>query len=120
MEQTGDNAMSDTTFQNNRKIDEALHLLNEAAKEKKEELQRLLGEKYSNIKETLTEVAMNNKDVMNHVKRIAQDTLEEGQERLGEVAGDIDRQVRSNPWPYIGGAAGAALILGYLMGSSRR
>ena len=112
--------MSENTFNSNKKIDEALHLLNEAAKEKKEELRQLLGEKYSHIKETLTEVALNNKEVLGRVKRITQDTLQDGQERIAEAAGEIDKQVRSNPWPYIGGVAAGALLLGFLMGSSRK
>ena len=32
----------------------------------------------------------------------------------------FDREVKKNPWPYIGGAAAAALLIGYAMGSSRR
>lgn len=112
--------MSEAIMSNNRKIDEALHLLNEAAKDKKDELRRLLGEKYSSIKDTLTEVAMDNKEVLNRVKRLATDTLEDGQERIVQAAQDVDKQVRKNPWPYIGGAAAAALFLGYLMGRSRR
>jgi ElaB/YqjD/DUF883 family membrane-anchored ribosome-binding protein len=112
--------MSDNHIASNRKIDEALQLLNEAAKEKKDELKRLLGERYGSIREALTEVAMNNRDVVDRVKRLAADTLEDGQERVREAATEIDREVRNNPWPYIGGAAAAALLVGYLMGSSRR
>jgi len=56
--------MAESTFNGNRKIDEALQLLNEAARDKKDEFRRLLSDKYLNIKETLTEVAMNNKEVI--------------------------------------------------------
>jgi ElaB/YqjD/DUF883 family membrane-anchored ribosome-binding protein len=112
--------MAQETLNGNRKIDEALQLLNEAARDKKDELQRLLGEKYSNIKEALTEVAMNNKEVLSHIQRVAQEKLEEGQEKISAVVSDVDEQVRSNPWPYIGGAALAALLIGYVLGSSKR
>jgi ElaB/YqjD/DUF883 family membrane-anchored ribosome-binding protein len=104
----------------NRKIDEALHLLNEAARDKKDELHRLLGEKYLNIKDALTEVAMSNKDVLEEVKRVAQERIAEGREKVEEVISDVDSQVKRNPWPYIGGAAAAALLVGYIMGSSKR
>lgn len=112
--------MSDTTFNSNRKIDEALQLLNEAAKDKKEELRRLLGEKYTTIKEALTEVALNNKEVVGNVRRFTQDAIEEGQERFGKAVDEIDGEVRKNPWPYIGGAAAAALLLGFILGNSKR
>ncbi|HTL69890.1 MAG TPA: DUF883 domain-containing protein [Candidatus Eisenbacteria bacterium] len=112
--------MSETTFNSNRKIDEALQLLNEAAKEKKDELRRLLGEKYSSIKEALTEVALNNKEVLGNVRRLAQDSIEEGQERFTETVETIDTEVRKNPWPYIGGAAAVALLLGFVLGNSKR
>lgn len=104
----------------NRKIDEALQLLNEAAREKKDEFRRLLGEKYENIKDTLTEVALNNRDVMNRVRRVAQDSIEEGQERFEEVISDVDKEVRKNPWPYVGAAAGVGILLGFILGNSRR
>jgi ElaB/YqjD/DUF883 family membrane-anchored ribosome-binding protein len=104
----------------NRKIDEALQLLNEAARDKKDELRRLLGEKYLNIKDALTEVAMSNKDVLEDVKRMAADRIAEGREKVEEVISDVDTKVRQNPWPYIGGAAAAALLVGYIMGSSKR
>lgn len=104
----------------NRKIDEALQLLNDAAKDKKDELKRLLGEKYSNIRETLTEVALNNREVLDRAKRIAVERFEESQEKVTEAVSELDREVKKNPWPYIGGAAAAALLVGYAMGSSRR
>ena len=104
----------------NAKIDEALQLLNEAAREKKDELQRLLGEKYLSIKDALTEVAMQKKDVVDEVRRVAQERFEESQERIQEAVTDIDTQVKRNPWPYIGGAAVGALLIGYIMGSSKR
>ncbi len=108
------------TLNSNRKIDEALQLLNEAAKDKKDELRRLLGEKYSTIRETLTEVAVNNKDVMNQVRRVAAERLEEGQEKIQQAAEDLDREVHRNPWPYIGGVAAGAVLLGFILGTSSR
>ncbi len=103
-----------------KKIDEALNLLNEAAREKKDELRKLVGEKYSNIREVLTEVAMNNKEILNQVKRITKDAVEQGQERLSTAVTDLEDNVRQKPWPFLGGAAIAGLLLGYMMGARRR
>lgn len=108
------------TYNSTRKIDEALQLLNEAAKDKKDELRRLLGEKYSDIRETLTEVALSNREVLDRVKRVAAETIEEGQERAAETFEQIDSEVRKNPWPYLGGVAAGALLVGFILGSSRR
>ena len=108
------------TFNANRKIDEALQLLNEAAKDKKDELRRLLGEKYSSIKETLTEVALSNRDVVDRVRRIATDKIEAGQEKAIEAFEDLDKDIRRNPWGYIGGVAAGALLVGFILGNSRR
>lgn len=106
--------------ENARKIDEALQLLNEAAREKKDELKQLLDEKYTNIKSALGEVIDDNSELARQFRKRAGEAFEEGQEHLEEAMADVDREVRRNPWPYIGGAAAAALVLGFLMGSSRR
>ena len=88
--------MSDTNSK--QKFEEALSLLNDAAKEKKEDIQRLLSDKYSHIK----------------------DALSVGQERAAEVFEEVDENVHKNPWAYIGGAALGALLLGYILGSQRK
>ena len=40
-----------------KKFEEALHLLNEAAREKKEEIQNLIGDKYTHIRGAIEETA---------------------------------------------------------------
>lgn len=81
-----------------QKFEEALSLLNEAAKEKKEDIQRLLSDRYSHIK----------------------DAVLSGSDRATEVFEEVDENVRKNPWAYIGGAALGALLLGYILGSQRK
>lgn len=82
----------------NTKISEALELLNEAAKEKRDELKGLMTDKYAHIREAVAAGA--------------------GQAK--EMAGDVDKRVHKDPWVYIAGAAAASLIFGYLMGSKRK
>ena len=112
--------MSTDTLNSNRKIEEALHLLNEAAKEKKDELRSLLSDKYSAVKDALTDVAANNKEILDRVQKMAWNSFEEGKEKIGETMETVDAEVRKNPWPYIGGVAAVALLLGFVMGSSRK
>ena len=72
------------------KISEALELLNEAAREKKDELKDMFTDKYAHIKEVIAVDAQ-------------------------KVAG----RVRKDPWPYLAGTAAVALLLGYLMGKRK-
>ena len=112
--------MSAEISNNNKKFEEALHLLNEAAKDKKDEIQGLLGEKYSHIKEAIQEVASDKVKEFNRFKKTAQAAMDQSGEKLKEITTDLDEKVHENPWAYIGGAAFGALLLGYILGSSKR
>ena len=112
--------MSAEITNSNKKFEEALNLLNEAAKEKKDEIQGLLGDKYNHIKEAIQEVSSDKMKEFNRFKKTAHAAMEEGGEKLKEVTTDLDEKVHENPWAYIGGAAFGALLLGYIFGSSKR
>lgn len=104
----------------NKKIDEALNLLSEAAREKKEEVQSLLNNKFTNVRDFIQETAEKQGRNWNRIRRQAEDAMEDGSERLKQTASEIDEKVHENPWPYIGGVALGALLLGFILGSSRR
>jgi len=93
----------------NAKISEALELLNEAAKEKKVELQGLMVNKYTHIREAMV-------SGVEH----AQEVIAQGKEKVVEIAGDVDKRVHKDPWVYIGAAAAVSLLLGYFMGAKRK
>ncbi len=112
--------MSAEISNSNKKFEEALQLLNEAAKEKKNEIQGLLGDKYSHIKDAIQEAASGKAAEINRLKKTAQAAFEQGGEKFKEVATDLDQKVHEDPWAYIGGAALGALLLGYILGSSKR
>ena len=112
--------MSTDNLSSNKKFEEALHLLNEAAKEKKEEIQNLLGDKYSDIRRIIENQALKQKQNLRRVQRVAGDWIEEGEEKVREVVTDLDENVHENPWPYIGGVAVGTLLLGFILGSSSR
>ena len=86
----------------NTKISEALELLNEAAQEKRDELKDIMANRYSHIREAMTT------------------GVDQGKEKVMEVAADIDQRVHKDPWVYVAGAAAASLLLGYLIGSKRK
>lgn len=112
-----------TAAAGNEKLSEALKLLEEAAKEKKDELQNMLKGRYSHLKEALGD---KEEDVVKalaaarkHALEAATHATEIGTEKAREIAADVDKQVRENPWPYIGGVAIGALLIGYILGRSK-
>jgi ElaB/YqjD/DUF883 family membrane-anchored ribosome-binding protein len=101
------------------KINEALRILDEAAKENKDQLTQVTSGKYDSlksaivdekgIKERLALAAQKAADLAAHVKEVSA-------EKAKEIAGAVDKSVRENPWPYIGGVAVGALLLGFILG----
>lgn len=96
-----------------KRINEALELLNEVAKDKKAELQEMVTDKYSNLKTALGGIA----ERWQHQSKEAYDR---SREKVKELASEVDENVHKNPWPYIGGTALGFLILGYFLGRSRK
>ena len=103
-----------------KKFEEALHLLNEAAREKKDEIQNLLKDRYTEIRDVVEEAAKKSKKRYRRVKDSAEEWVGEGQDSIQEVVSDLDDKVHENPWAYLGGAAVAALLVGFILGSSSR
>ena len=91
------------------KINEALELLNEVAREKKDELKGLMVNKYAHIREAMSSGAEH-----------AQEAINQGKEKVIEMASDVDKRVHKDPWVYIAGTAASSLLLGYLMGAKRK
>ena len=96
-----------------KRIDEALELLNEVAKSKEDELKTIITKKYGNLKSALGGIA-------EKIQHQAHDTYAQGKEKADEIASKVDGSVRGNPWPFLGGTAIGFLILGYLFGRSKK
>jgi ElaB/YqjD/DUF883 family membrane-anchored ribosome-binding protein len=77
----------------NEKIQQAMELLKEAAREKQVEFSHLLKNIYADAK----------------------DAQGRAVEKVKTVAGDVDKTVHKNPWAFIGGAALTGLVVGFLM-----
>jgi len=108
---------------NNEKLTEALRLLEDAAKGKKEELRTLVSSKYRNLKDALGEAEL---DMAAAVSAARKKTMEAalqakdvGLVKAKEYAVNVDEQVHENPWPYISGVAVAALLIGFILGRSK-
>ena len=96
-----------------RKINEALELLNQAAKERLAELQDIVSDKYSTLRAAIGGTA----EKLRHGARVA---FDQGKERVGDLASNVDTNVHRNPWPYLGGTALGFLILGFSLGRVRK
>ncbi len=103
-----------------KKFEEALHLLNEAAREKKEEIQSLVTDRYSQIRDVLEDAAKKSRKSYRRVKDSAEEWVGEGGENVRELVSDLDDKIHDNPWAYLGGVAVGALLLGLILGSSSR
>jgi ElaB/YqjD/DUF883 family membrane-anchored ribosome-binding protein len=96
-----------------KKIDEALELLNEMAREKRSELRGMVSEKYGHLKAALGGAGED-------AEGQAREAFERGEEKLTEFTSRIDENVHKNPWPYLGGTALGFLILGLLLGRPKK
>lgn len=96
-----------------KRINEALELLNEAARDKTAELQAAMQNKYTDLSSVV-------RAFTDQMKNRAAEKFEAGKQKAVDVATDINKSVHKNPWAYIGGAAAAALVFGFLLGRSRR
>jgi len=96
-----------------KRINEALELLNAAARDQKTELRAAIESKYTDLASLVGALG-------HEVRSRAAVKYEAGKQKVAAVAGDIDKSVHRSPWTYIGGTAVAALLLGFLLGRSRR
>ncbi|MEK7775004.1 MAG: hypothetical protein AAB305_03860 [Candidatus Zixiibacteriota bacterium] len=96
-----------------KRINEALELLNAAARDKKSELQAAMETKYTDLSSVVSAFT-------DQVKNRTTEKFEAGKQKVVDVATDINESAHKNPWAFVGGAAAAALVFGYLLGRSRR
>jgi len=112
--------MMDNTHTSNENIAEALKLLEEAAKQKKDELKSVMADKYTHLRNMIVEVegdvAKTLGDTKNHAVEVATHAQELGIEKAREVSHEVNKSVHQNPWAFIGGTAVISLLFGYILG----
>ncbi|HTL48398.1 MAG TPA: hypothetical protein VL688_10120 [Verrucomicrobiae bacterium] len=104
-----------TRFKND-KLHEVVDLLNEAAKEKKEELYGLIGEKYGQIAEAIQEKAENGLHAVESAKKQLFKALQDEEEKIFERAKEVDKQAHENPWAFVGAVAFVSFLFGVRFG----
>ena len=102
----------------------ALKLLEEAAKQKKDELRAVMSDKYTNLRTLILEKEGSFMKSLASAKDQALEMTahakEVGVEKAREIAHDVDKNVHQNPWPYIAGSAVVGVLLGFILGQSRK
>jgi len=101
------------------KINEALKLLEDAAKENKDQILCATTGKFENLKcAILDEKGLKERLALaaHKAAEMAASLKEAAADKTREIAGAIDQNVRKNPWPYVAGVAVGALMLGFLLG----
>jgi ElaB/YqjD/DUF883 family membrane-anchored ribosome-binding protein len=106
------------------KLGEALKLLEEAAKQKKDELKSVISDKYTNLRRLIMEsessLVKSLTTAKDHAFEAAVHAKEVSVDKAREVAHDVNRNVHRNPWPYLAGTATVGLLLGYILGRNRK
>ncbi|MBI4715709.1 MAG: DUF883 family protein [Nitrospirae bacterium] len=95
-----------------KRIQDALELLNEVAKEKRTDLVNLISSKYGHLKSTL-------ESMEEKIQHGSTEAYRQGKEKVVTAAKEVDESVHKRPWPYIAGAAVVTLLLGYILGRSK-
>jgi ElaB/YqjD/DUF883 family membrane-anchored ribosome-binding protein len=107
-----------------QKIAEALELLEDAAKQKKDELKSAMSDKYTHLKNAIVETEESLVKSLAHARTQAMEAAAHAKDvavdKACEVARGVDKSVHTNPWPYIGGTAAIGLLLGYILGRNRK
>jgi ElaB/YqjD/DUF883 family membrane-anchored ribosome-binding protein len=94
------------------KMDEALEFLEKAAQKKKKELHRLVNEKYSGIKNIFQD------GLVDQIKNTTTKAMEAGEDKVKEIKDEMEKKLKDNPWPFMGGVALGCLLLGYILRKS--
>ena len=100
----------------NEKLQEALHLLNEAAKDKREELKSLVGNKYGDLKGAIPGAEDKVAERVGDAAHRLREARDASQERIKEASVAVDKRVHEEPWKALGIVAGVGLLVGFIMG----
>ena len=92
-----------------KEIQDALETLNKATVEEKEEIRKMMRDRFSHAW-----------DMFNEQKGRVKEKMAHSQEILNERFQQFDHKVQENPWPYMGVAAASAFILGLLLRDHHR
>lgn len=101
-------------------IQEALDLLNAAAEDSADKVRGLFTNDYQNLKRILAEAKPEVKAAASGLKQVTFETVISAKNKAvtatQEAARRVDQSARENAWAYIGIAAAASSIVGFILG----
>ena len=97
-------------------IQEALTLLDEAAREKKDDIGELVAGKYEALKEAFLGVEADVADKAKQGSERLSELKDAATERVKDAAHLIDKKVHQDPWMTLGLPILGALAIGFLLG----
>lgn len=100
-------------------IEEALKILNAAAKDEKNELLSELKDNYQDLKGVVVDVENKINSKLHDIKDSAQASKSDVKLTLNDLAEDIEDATKNDPWKAIKYATFAGAMLGFLIGSNR-
>ncbi len=68
-------------------------------------------------------VASTIKEGEEKIKNIASDmekNIKQGEEQIKQFTSHVDKELHENPWPIVAGVAAISLLLGFILGQSKR
>lgn len=98
------------------RLEDALSVLNEAAREKRSELGRVLHGKCEDLKQAILKVEAETVERARESSHAAMQMGHEAVDRIRGAARTVDRRAHEEPWLILGCAVAGALTLGYLLG----
>lgn len=104
-------------------INDALVVLDSAAKKSREEVKNMITDDYQYLKQTFNELSPQVKSAFSSIGNQSKQMIKEAKDTTMATAKDsamvVDRTVHQNPWSFIGGAVLAGGILGFLIANRR-
>jgi ElaB/YqjD/DUF883 family membrane-anchored ribosome-binding protein len=100
----------------NEKIAAALELLNEAARDQREDIREMINERYALVRELLEGDNSSMKNKYAQARLRAGELAATVKQNSGERIKEVNQKVHESPWAFIGGVAVSAILLGYLFG----
>lgn len=103
-----------------KSINDALSILNEAAKYSSDEVRSMINEELKVVREALFEGFPQSRSRIRELRDNSIETLVKMRERVGDLAKETSTKVNTsahqNPWYFVGGAALIASLLGFYFG----
>lgn len=101
-----------------QKLQEALQILEDAARDTKDDFKTILKDRYSNLKDEFRELAddIGLDDQVERITKRASKFYKQSKQAARDSVATIDNSVRDNPWTYIASSLAAGFLVGFLVG----